>query len=317
MSYSCSTSTWLACRRRRAAGLTEPHGFTLVELLVVITIISVLIGMLLPAVQAAREASRQSQCRNHLHQQMTALLNYESQLGRLPPGARIHRQENAKGASWRVLILPQLEEQALFDEIGLDDDGGMSNHLGIQRVPPPLVCPTAGPDFAGDGVPPSHYGAVSGSGHTAEQRWDLDDTFCGDVFIDGAFYPESAVRFGQITDGTSHTLALGERAYLLDDWLLGALWIDRPDDWLCVSSSKNVRYPINASHSQFGYSVKDWHAPAGAERSILGNDLPFGSLHPGGAHFAMVDGSVHFFNESIDFVLFEDLASRSGGEIVP
>ncbi|NOZ41435.1 MAG: DUF1559 domain-containing protein [Planctomycetes bacterium] len=292
-------------------------GFTLIELLVVITIISVLTGLLLPAVQAAREASRQTVCRNHLKQQMMAVLNYESQQGFLPAGARIHQQEYAKSTSWRVLLLPHLEEQALLELLDPTPEGGLNNHSAAEQIPATYLCPSASPDLPEVGKLPSHYGAVSGSGHTAEQRWDLDDTFCGDVFIDGVFYPDSKIRLGQITDGTAHTLALGERTYLLGDWVLGATWLNSPEEWLCVSASKNIRYPINASHAQFGYSLADPFAPDGAQRTILSNDLFFSSLHPGGAHFARVDGSVHFFDESIDFVLFEDLASRNGGEVVP
>ena len=305
----------LRCPRSRNVARGE-HGFTLVELLVVIAILSLLIGLLLPAVQAAREASRQTVCRNHLKQQMLSALHYEEQQGALPAGARVHQEEYAKSISWRVLVLPYLEQQALLDQLDPTPEGGLNNPSGHELIPDTFLCPSASPDLPADGRLPAHFEAVSGAGHSAELRWDLDDSFCGDVFVDGTFYPDSQVRLGQITDGTSHTLALGERTYLLHDWMLGATWVDSPQDWLCVYSSKNVRYPINAKHSQFGYSLSDPYAPEGAPRTILGNDLFFGSEHPGGAHFVMVDGSVHFFAESLDFVLFEDLASRNGGEIV-
>ena len=292
-------------------------GFTLVELLVVITIIAILVGLLLPAIQAAREASRQTQCRNHLKQQMLALLSHESSHGALPPGARIHEQEYATSISWRVLILPQMEEHSLWEQIGVKANGGMANRAAAEQIPPAFMCPTALPDVEFVGLLPAHYAAVSGSGHSADQRWDLDDGVCGDVYVDGLFFPGSKIRIGQIIDGTSHTLALGERAYLLHDWMRGAYWVDSPDEWLCVSPSKNVRYPINARHQQFGYSLSDPFVPEGAQRTIRSNDLFFGSKHPGGAHFAMADGSVHFYVDSLDFVLFGELASRDGGEVVP
>ena len=305
------------CIRVRVRGACLLHGFTLIELLVVITIISVLIGLLLPAVQAAREASRQSQCRNHLKQQMLATLSFESQHSLLPPGSRIHRLEYGKGVSWRVLILPYLEEAALWEQIGVNEDGGMTKHLGIGLIPSAWSCPSAWPDVDPAGLPPAHYDTVSGSGHAAEFRWDRDDTSCGDIFIDGAFYPDSEVRLGQITDGTSHTLAIGERTYFMNDWIIGTIWSERSELELCAFASRNIRYPINASHTTFGYYKYDPDTPADASKTILRNDLFFGSLHPHGAHFAMVDGSVQFLDDSINFVLFEDLASRNGGEVVP
>ena len=296
--------------------MTKLRGFTLIELLVVITIISVLIGLLLPAIQAAREAARQSQCRNHLKQQLLAVLSYESQTGVLPPGARLHPDEFAKSASWRIPILPHLEEQALLDLLDPTTEGGFKNHSAAEQIPAPFLCPTAVPDLPQLGTLPSHYEAVSGSGHTTDQVWDLDDAICGDVFVDGAFFPDSQIRLGQVTDGTSHTLALGERVYFLHDWMFGAYWLKSPKDWLCVYSSRNVRYPINASTAQFGFSKGDYYSdPRDAPRTIATNDVFFGSLHPGGAHFVMVDGSVHFYADSLDFVLFQQLASRDGGEV--
>lgn len=293
------------------------HGFTLIELLVVITIISVLIGLLLPAVQAAREASRQTQCRNNLKQQMLAALSHEEQQQTLPPGSRMNQKEKSLGTSWRVLVLPYLEEKALFDKLDLNEAGGLNNRGNVLNIPQAFVCPSVATEESAFALKVSHYDAISGSGHSAEYRWDRDDTSCGDVFVDGAFFPDSDIRLGQVTDGTSHTLAIGERKYFLNDWMVGARWEERSDLELCANSSRNVRYPINASHEQFGYYKQDWHAPDGALQDMLRNDLFFGSEHPGGAQFAMVDGSVRFFDDSVDFVLFEDLASRNGSEIVP
>lgn len=290
------------------------RAFTLVELLVVITIIGVLIGLLLPAVQAAREASRRSLCQNNLKQQMFAVLNDESQHGFLTPGSLSHRLENGKGTSWRVLILPHLEEGALLREIGMNADGGMDNHLAITTIPSPFICPSAWADDSQLGVPPAHYDAVSGPGHAEEFRQDHDDTSCGDIYTDGVFFPNSNIRLGQVTDGTSNTLALGERTYWLNDWMLGAIWSERSSLEMCANASRNVRYPINTPQTASVYYKFDWNAPAGADRDILRNELPFGSHHPGGVHFAKVDGSVEFLDESIEFPLFQDLTSRNGGE---
>lgn len=291
----------------------QQRGFTLVELLVVITIIAVLIGLLLPAVQAAREASRRTRCSNNLKQQMLAVLSFESQEKHLPAGSFIHDKEFALSRSWRVLILPQMEQNDLLDLIAPNQKGGFDNQTAAAIIPDAYQCPSAAHEVQ-EGLLRSHYDAISGSGYSSELTWDLDDTLCGDIFVDGAFFPDSAIRLGQITDGTSNTLALGERSYLVEkDWLLGSTWFEEPDEYMCTFSTRNVRYPINASHQKFGYSMTDRSVPAD-QRKMLANDIFFGSHHPGGAHFALVDGSVHFFNESIDFALFESMASRDGGE---
>jgi prepilin-type processing-associated H-X9-DG protein len=76
-----------------------------------------------------------------------------------------------------------------------------------------------------------------------------------------------------------------------------------------------VRYPINADPATFGYSLADLDAPTGAAKTMLRNDLFFGSAHPGGAQFAFVDGSVRFLSDAIDFVLYKDMASKAGDEV--
>ena len=117
-----------------------------------------------------------------------------------------------------------------------------------------------------------------------------------------------------IGDGTSNTLAVGERTYLFSDWMTGATYLDDPPTRIANGGSKNIRYPINADAATFGYYVGDFAAPAGAPRTSLLNDLWFGSQHAGGAYFAMADGSVQFLRSEIDFTIYQDLATRNGGE---
>ena len=92
-----------------------------------ITIIGILLGLLLPAMQAAREASRRSQCTNNLRQLGIAIQNYHGQFKRFPPGAHMHKQEQQNSISWRVMILPFMEETTLYDQIRPKTDGGATN----------------------------------------------------------------------------------------------------------------------------------------------------------------------------------------------
>ncbi|MEO0532013.1 MAG: DUF1559 domain-containing protein, partial [Planctomycetota bacterium] len=169
----------------------------------------------------------------------------------------------------------------------------------------------------------SNYSGVNGSGASSEGIWDLTNTFFGDVYVDGVFYPESRTEFAHVTDGSSQTFALGERVYVVtefDPFLEGAAWAGPPGptkriDEVKSISTKNVRFPINGDPNLFGYYAADKSAPDGASKTLKINDFYFGSHHPGGAHFALVDGSTHFFADDIDINLYKDLATRNGGEV--
>jgi prepilin-type N-terminal cleavage/methylation domain-containing protein len=311
------------------------RAFTLVELLVVIAIIAVLVGLLLPAVQSAREAARRMTCVNNLKQLVLATHLYESRHKVLPPGSRLHNVRQRAGASWRAMVLDGIEETALQDFIGLQDDGGYANAYPT-HVPDVFVCPSS-PDRptnngAYDPATPttiqldrgwSSYAGVNGSGATPEGVWDLTNTFNGDLYIDGVLYPGSEVKLSQVIDGTSQTLALGERAYGVTRWdplIEGAIWDGPPGPTRRIEevkaiATKNVRYPINGNPNQFGYYGPDTTAPPGAAKTLKVNDFYFGSHHPGGAHFAMTDASVQFLRDDIDINLYRALGSRNGGEV--
>ncbi len=298
-----------------AAGIRPLHGFTLVELLVVIAIVGVLVALLLPAVQAARGSARRTSCANQLRQLGLAIHAYESQHGAFPAAASLHAQERLPSISWRVLILPHIEESALFERIGTTPDGGARDWSAQTVAIALFACPSAPaqPDNPLLLKESKYYG-VAGAPR-AGGYLDLEDAQCGDLSNNGIFTPIRRTRIAKIEDGTSNTLAIGEREFSFHDWMTGAIWRDSPPTRICSFAASNIRYPINADRGYWGYFVGDLEAPAGAPKKMLLNDLNFGSLHSGGAQFCFGDASVHFLRDDIDFTVFEDLATIAGGEI--
>jgi prepilin-type N-terminal cleavage/methylation domain-containing protein/prepilin-type processing-associated H-X9-DG protein len=299
-------------RRCRAAPIA---GFTLIELLVVITIIGVLLGLLLPAVQAAREASRRSRCANNLHQLGIAIQSYHAQYRSFPPGAFLHSAQNQKSISWRVLILPYLEESVVYEQIQPSPNGGAADWEAESKIIDTLTCPSAAPLIESPSLlQNSNYSGVGGVGRNNHRLPLSDITFCGDINTDGVFYPNSHTRIAQIEDGTSKTLAIGERTYIFLPWMYGAEWTGKPPFRICTGAANNIRYPINADANQFGYYVGDGGAPPSGKFTMLLNDLFFGSNHAGGAQFCFADGSIHMLADSIDFTVFGDMSTVGGGE---
>ena len=292
-------------------------GFTLTELLVVVTIISILMGLLLPAVQSARGAGRRTTCINKLKQQALALANYHAQQKHFPAGARMHEVSERESIGWQVLVLPMLEQAALYDEITPLPNGGAALS-GRNRIPDVFICPSATPptDDATD-LESANYVGVSGSG-TSRVKWLLDERINGPVYTDGVLHWASQVDFSSISDGSSRTLLIGERSFIKihDGWTYGGTWFDRNHSGeptsIRIGAVKHVVWPINTLENRRAFYVHDFDASP--PREVLHNEISFGSLHPGGASFACADGSVHFLNEELDLSILRDLASRNGGE---
>ena len=289
------------------------RGFTLVELLVVIAIIGILIALLLPAVQAAREAARRAHCSNNLKQLGLAMLNYEDTYKSLPPAAI-----SSNMLSWHVLILPFIEQMPLYQQFsfkqGSYGDQGR-NTVGYPARVFAYLCPSNGLDISTTTTVESYNNAVSLSMHylgvlgpkgtntfannVAYKCTDSAKSYGGICDQGTAAYPK-AVKLAEVTDGTSNTYLLGERSRrmtYLRTWIRGYYYESSPGTLVFVA--KNIMHPINSN--------------LGGDGS---NDAPFGSLHPGGCQFGMTDGSVRFVSETIDMSLYRALASRDGGEPV-
>lgn len=299
-------------REHNEAYQSRFDGFTLVELLVVIAIIGILIALLLPAVQSARAAARRSACQNNLKQLGLALHQYHDGNRQFPAGGKMHLDQGRKGLGWRVPLLPHLELDTVYEQIAPDDKGGAANWEPEKVLPSVFACPADEPDT--DELKRSNYWGVGGAA-IGDGAIAAGDPVCGALHPNGLLYPGSKISFARVSDGTSKTMAIGERTYLFRSWMMGAIWVGKPYKRLCGEASNQVRYPINAAHNEFGYFVGDGHAPETGPFSVQLNDIFFGSDHSGGAQFCMTDGSVRFVSEGIDFTVFQAMATIAGGEI--
>ncbi len=304
-------------QRIRGEASGRDAGFTLVELLVVIAILGTLVSLLLPAVQAARQTARRLHCRNNLKQLALALHHYHDVNLRFPPASTLASREFSSGLSWHVFVLPYIELDPMYDSVDVHHGDNGTNWKPTQALIPTFVCPEVEdvPYVTGEkGLQrATTYVGVSGAGKQG-RKIDLEDNHCGDHFTDGVLYVVGKTRIADIRDGTSATLAIGERTYVFLRWMDGAYWVNSPTEKLCVNSSKNIRWPINAPLEEIGFYRYDFDVPA-EKRVLLFNNLHFGSHHPSGANFAFADGSVHFLDEAVDFAVYQDLGTRDGGEV--
>ncbi|MDY0168326.1 MAG: DUF1559 domain-containing protein [Thermoguttaceae bacterium] len=295
----------------------EGAGFTLVELLVVIAIIGILIALLLPAVQAAREAARRMQCSNNLKQIGLALHNYHDALKSFPPVATTIWDTGTMEISWLYPILPYLEQTAVYEQMKKAPNAYHST-LSVQ-VAPVYLCPSDGRnefDYidlpAGREYRTANYNAVMGPGRDGRYL-GTESLPAGYAATDGVIHMYSGTRMRSIQDGTSNTLMVGERITDLRSWTKGWMTKDEPS----VFQGKNIVWPMNTDPSVLCYRHvrKPGGCPAGSQEMAF-NDIDFGSRHPGGAQFGLADGSVHFLSETINFTTYQDLATMDGGEVV-
>lgn len=226
------------------------RAFTLVELLVVIAIIGVLVALLLPAVQSARESARRLHCQNNLKNIALACLNYESAKGELPPGSVNSRKRQASGLGWPVQVLPYIEQSAVSEEAinkykeELDAYDRVMDELN-SLLPPMYLCPSD-PDlkhqrekFGNANRKAMSYAGVSGSYYSRTGRCpktQAGNHFCvwgnpsrSDLFgpnnYDGLLIMDWPVSLKQATDGASNTFLIGERNYQVRTWMIGAYWV--------------------------------------------------------------------------------------------
>ncbi len=308
--------------------------FTLVELLVVIAIIGILIALLLPAVQSAREAARRMQCANNLKQIGLALHNYHSAHGAFAPGYIVKKSTTTAdwcskdsrctnhGAPWTVLILPFLEDMARYNEFDFKrgftstcqcaaegDDPSSPNHLPWEKPNNRYQCPSD-PGSTGD-VNNINYFGVQGGGPTSAAACTNSS---GRVFYsNGVLFHNSSVKVEHIKDGSSNVFLVGETKYMPTpshrDTTLHGGWASGPR----LDGSSNP-YSVAAVVLQVN-SVpgSGWQSNTQYPDMFGQMSRVFGSFHPGGCHFTMADGSVHFLSENTSLDVLRSLGVRSDG----
>ncbi|UUO06472.1 DUF1559 domain-containing protein [Blastopirellula sp. J2-11] len=334
---------------RASASVHRRNGFTLVELLVVIAIIGVLIALLLPAVQQAREAARRMQCTNNLKQLGLAFHNYHSTLGCFPFGWNITADLNVQG--WSVQLLPYLEQSALDDKYdsrapGFNEAGAIfnatavANNLEVIKTPiNAFMCPSAAAetlhdysvpqDALGAGLPPfaltwtaarGDYsptagirGAFASLAYASNPASDND----GILWQTGEGGRKSCPRVADIVDGTSNTFLLGERlggrqVYKLrkvDSTLTSTYGDTQGGGWADFLTGDN--WPQG--------SLYDGSLGTNGGACIIncsnGRSVGFYAFHPGGANFLMCDGSVQFVPATVAGYTFAALVTYKGEEV--
>jgi prepilin-type N-terminal cleavage/methylation domain-containing protein len=310
------------------------RGFTLVELLVVIAIIGILVALLLPAIQAAREAARRTQCTNNMKQLGIAFHNYHDTHKTLPPGSIsvfVRDGQWAGGATsgsdatlWSAYILPFAEQAVLYDQIvgmgwsiNWDDDG--DNETLLETRLPMYQCPSA-PEAAQvfnnnnvDSRVPGNYGAVvSGYVGYNQSGWTnqhLDDgarvgDTQDDYRHDGPIHLRNGARsMASIIDGTSNTVMVGER--------------NRPPDKAMDGKIFNYFYIGSPNCAD---RVSEYCGSTGIELNSLDRGerayAGFRSMHPGGVLFVLCDGSTRFISENVARDVLSGIGTRANSEAV-
>ncbi|WP_442485659.1 DUF1559 domain-containing protein [Aeoliella sp. SH292] len=311
-----------------------PGGFTLVELLVVVAIIGVLVGLLFPAVQAARESARRSSCANHLHQLGLAAQSYVATTGHFPAGVEqryFDAPVSRRGVGLFVRLMPYLEGQTMVD--GWNEVDPLQNTVGgldarTAVIVPTLLCPSdAVPTIPVTAQPHGWRQALTSYGGNGGTRCHFADK----ATVDGMFHTtgdaseprpgQKPVRSAQVTDGLSHTLLYGERSH--SDPSFEAQVATRGGDslatwgwWAPSGSRKMIGHITLATSVTINYEIPSDVSAADYAELAEQRLTAYGSAHPGGANFGMGDGSVHYLSDELSLDVLRALGTRAANDAI-
>ena len=293
---------------------TRRCAFTLIELLVVIAIIAILVSLLLPAVQQAREAARRSSCKNNLMQLGIAIINYEHQWETFPLGSAnatgpIINERKGYHVGWMVRILPHMDDDNAFDKFDFTKGAyDPANREVAAYKPHWRYCPSSplpGYFDVTDEKTGELFEVVgtsyAGVHHSKQAPIDTDN--------DGIFVLNRAISAHDVTDGLSHTLMAGEK--ISGGHELG--WVSGTRATLCntATAPNEMKYEVEKeTGTRAGDAVFEWEPED--PKATLG----FAGFHVGGAHFVLGDGSVRFISENVDVETFSQLGNRHDGELL-
>ncbi len=331
----------------------QRRGFTLIELLVTIAIIGILVSLLMPAVQAAREAARRSQCTNNLKQLGLALHNHESSREEFPSG--VIRQKWDLQPTWSeghwawgvfANLLPFIEQSNLHDQLHLDKPllGApptfqiLPEHRQLVNKPVRMyLCPSDSETVLDERYRPANYVACLGSGIATPDRPAGTDRDA-----DGVFYANSRMRPRDVTDGLSTTIAFSETTLglggpTMDGYVVSTPPANPEDAWAALMPWVTSTLSDSACQSATAFGVTrgnmwasashlsgffNTYLPPNSKRSdcIIHYSFSPGwvaarSRHTGGVNVAFVDGSVRFIGDSIDLSVWRSLSTRNGSEV--